>query len=71
MQDQFLISINHPILKNHKVYGQALLPGLAYIDMLYQFFRENGHDYTELELRNLSIYNPLIEIGRASCRERV
>ncbi|MCB2360150.1 SDR family NAD(P)-dependent oxidoreductase [Clostridium estertheticum] len=60
MKDLFLISINHPIIKNHKAYGQELLPGLAYIDMLYQIFRENGYDFSELELRDISIYNPLI-----------
>jgi polyketide synthase PksN len=60
MQDQFLITINNPVIKNHKVYGQEILPGLAYIDMLYQYFREKGHDYTRLELRNLSIHHPLI-----------
>ncbi|MGD2088021.1 MAG: SDR family NAD(P)-dependent oxidoreductase, partial [Candidatus Aminicenantes bacterium] len=59
MQDQFLITGKHRILKNHRAYGQALLPGLAYIDMLYQIFREHGHDYNQLELRNLSIYHPL------------
>ncbi|NRR01524.1 SDR family NAD(P)-dependent oxidoreductase [Brevibacillus sp. RS1.1] len=60
MHDQFLITINHPILKNHKVHGQELLPGLAHIDLLYQMFRENGHDYRELELRNLTIYHPIM-----------
>ena len=60
MKDQFIISINDPILKNHKAYGQELLPGLAYIDLLYQFFRERCYDYKELELRKVSIYQPLI-----------
>ncbi|TQR33926.1 SDR family NAD(P)-dependent oxidoreductase [Brevibacillus brevis] len=60
MHDQFLITINHPILKNHKVHGQELLPGLVHIDLLYQMFRENGHDYRELELRNLTIYHPIM-----------
>lgn len=59
MRDQFLLSIDHPVLKNHKAYGHELLPGLAYIDMLYQTFREHGHDYRALELRNLTIYQPL------------
>ncbi|QMT25920.1 beta-ketoacyl synthase N-terminal-like domain-containing protein [Bacillus velezensis] len=54
--------IDHPILKNHKVYGQSLLPGLAYIDMLYQVFREKGQSYNQLELRKLTIYNPLIVV---------
>lgn len=60
MHDQFLLTINHPILKNHKAHGQELLPGLAHIDLLYQMFRENGHDYRELELRNLTIYHPIM-----------
>ena len=60
MQDQLHLSVNHPILKNHQVNHQALLPGLAYIDLLYQIFRENGYDFSQLELRNLSIFNPLI-----------
>ncbi|QDS33253.1 SDR family NAD(P)-dependent oxidoreductase [Brevibacillus brevis] len=60
MHDQLLITINHPILKNHKAHGQELLPGLAHIDLLYQMFRENGHDYSELELRNLTIYHPIM-----------
>ncbi|PSL48190.1 phosphopantetheine binding protein [Chitinophaga niastensis] len=60
MQDQFFINIHHPVLGNHRVYGQSLLPGLAYIDMMYQFFREHGYEYTALELRHLSIYHPLI-----------
>lgn len=60
MKDQLLINIHHPILGDHQVYGQTLLPGLAYIDLLYQFFREQGFDYTRLELQLLSIYHPLI-----------
>ncbi|MCX8131567.1 MAG: SDR family NAD(P)-dependent oxidoreductase [Clostridia bacterium] len=59
MEDNILININHPVLKNHKAYGRELMPGLAYIDMLYQFFQENGYNFSGLELRNLTIYNPL------------
>jgi hypothetical protein len=65
MEDNILISVENPVIKNHTVYGKPLLPGLAYIDILYQFFRERGYDYTMLELRNLSIYAPVIvEQGR-------
>ena len=60
MKKELIISASHPIIKNHQAYGQALLPGLAYIDLLYQFFREQGHGFEALELRNLSIYRPLI-----------
>ncbi|MEH2062926.1 MAG: SDR family NAD(P)-dependent oxidoreductase [Nostoc sp.] len=60
MKKEFTITANHPIVKNHQAYGQALLPGLAYIDLLYQFFHEQGHGFATLELRNLSIYRPLV-----------
>ena len=59
MQEQILINSNNSILKNHLAYGRELLPGLAYIDILYQIFSENGYDYTRLELCDLAIYNPL------------
>ncbi|MCP5005109.1 MAG: hypothetical protein GY941_14420, partial [Planctomycetes bacterium] len=54
------LTIDHPILANHKAYGQELLPGLAWIDLLYQWFEEAGYSPETLELRNLSIYRPLI-----------
>lgn len=59
MEKQFNITGNHPLLKNHRVYGQSILSGLAYIDFIYQFFREKGFLYTQLELRKLVIYTPL------------
>ncbi|PAY12901.1 SDR family NAD(P)-dependent oxidoreductase [Bacillus sp. 7705b] len=58
--EQLRISLNNPIMCNHKVYGQALLPGLAYIDLIYQVFQEHGYVYQELELKNLTIFYPLI-----------
>ncbi|MEH1778402.1 MAG: SDR family NAD(P)-dependent oxidoreductase [Nostoc sp.] len=68
MKKELIISASHPIVKNHQAYGQALLPGLAYIDLLYQFFREHGHSFETLELRNLSIYRPLIVDKGASIK---
>ncbi|CAM2008612.1 beta-ketoacyl synthase N-terminal-like domain-containing protein [Acanthopleuribacter pedis] len=56
----FILSKEHPILGNHKAHGHALLPGLAYIDIIYRFFLQNGFEYPELELKNLSIFRPLI-----------
>ncbi|WP_167518618.1 SDR family NAD(P)-dependent oxidoreductase [Paenibacillus brasilensis] len=56
-----LITIAHPIIKHHLVKGQPLLPGLAYIDMLYQLAKQSlGLDYQRHCLKKLSIFNPLI-----------
>ncbi len=30
------MTTDNPILRGHQVEGQSLLPGLAYIDLLYQ-----------------------------------
>jgi phthiocerol/phenolphthiocerol synthesis type-I polyketide synthase A len=60
MQDQLLIDISHPVLRDHQVHGRHVLPGLGYVDLLHQIFREHGHDAAELALENLSIYRPLV-----------
>ncbi len=49
---------HHRILRNHQAFGQSLLPGLAYIDLLFQFFHRQGVDYRQLEMRNLTIHYP-------------
>ncbi|MEZ2221556.1 amino acid adenylation domain-containing protein [Rhizobium sp. RCC_161_2] len=66
MEKQFYITGDHPLLKHHNVYGQRVLSGLAYIDFIYQFFREKGFLHTQLELRKLVIYAPLRVGGRES-----
>ena len=59
MNEQWLISIANPVLRDHTVHGQHLMPGLAYVDLLYQLFRKHRQDFSSLELRNVSIYHPL------------
>ncbi|MED1738767.1 SDR family NAD(P)-dependent oxidoreductase [Bacillus swezeyi] len=56
---QLTLSLKNPFIYHHVVYGQHVLPGLAYIDMIYQIFREHGYSCSDLQLRNLSIYQPL------------
>ncbi|WP_164779485.1 beta-ketoacyl synthase N-terminal-like domain-containing protein [Paenibacillus kobensis] len=59
MKHQLVLNLNNPMVRHHMANGQALLPGLAYIDMLYQIFRKHRYPFNELELRNLSIHRPL------------
>ena len=57
----FAVTIEHPIIKGHMVYEENLLPGLAYIDMLYHLAQDSlGLDYRQHCLKRLSIYQPLI-----------
>jgi len=66
IRDEFLLHGDHPILASHRVCGQRLLPGVAYIDILFQFFCEAGYPFQQLELRNLSIHHPLIVPAESS-----
>jgi acyl transferase domain-containing protein/acyl carrier protein/NAD(P)-dependent dehydrogenase (short-subunit alcohol dehydrogenase family) len=50
---------HHPMMKNHRAYGQEILPGLAYIDLLYQYFYQKGYPHDQLRLCNLAIHHPL------------
>jgi polyketide synthase PksN len=59
VKDQFLIANDHPVLRDHVVQGRHLMPGLAYIDLVYQFLRGADHAFADWELRDLSIYEPL------------
>jgi hypothetical protein len=55
------LSASHPIVNNHAVYGQRILPGLAYIDLLYQLGRAAlGLDPMKHSLNRISIHNPLV-----------
>ena len=59
MKETLVITDADPVIRGHRVQGREVLPGMAYIDLLYQLFRDNGHDPFELELRDLTIYRPL------------
>lgn len=48
-----------PLLAGHRVQGLHVMPGLAYVDLLFQVFRERGHGLHELALRNMTILAPL------------
>lgn len=53
------LTVDHPIIQHHTVYEQPLLPGLAYIDLLYQLADQLGLGYGEYMLKRLLILNPL------------
>ena len=48
----------HPVFRNHVVFERGILPGLAWIDVLYQWFDEIDVPFNKIELRNLIIYKP-------------
>ncbi|PWK14992.1 beta-ketoacyl synthase N-terminal-like domain-containing protein [Tumebacillus permanentifrigoris] len=65
------ITAAHPIVNNHAVYGQRILPGLGYIDMVYQLGHAAlGLDPVQHTLNRISIHNPLVvgEQGHVALR---
>jgi polyketide synthase PksM len=60
MKTQLIFSANNPIVFNHRVYEKMILPGMAYIDLIFQFLRKKGLQPTELEIKRLTIHNPLV-----------
>ena len=57
---EILISVRNPVLRDHRFEARHLLPGLAYIDILFQTFLRHGLKVADLELRDLAIHRPLI-----------
>ncbi|AJP04992.1 hypothetical protein TU94_29680 [Streptomyces cyaneogriseus subsp. noncyanogenus] len=61
------IGADDALLDGHRVHGRRLLPGLAWIDLLYGCFAELVPEvpYAGLALRELTIYRPLsVDTGR-------
>nr|WP_258169118.1 phosphopantetheine-binding protein [Paenibacillus sp. AR247] len=66
--EYFNLSARNPIIAGHQAFGQPLLPGLAYIDLIYQAFNKHGFSFRQLELRNLAIHRPVLISGSESVR---
>lgn len=54
------LNFDNPIINNHKVYSQCLMPGLAYIDLIFQVFTKNNYNFKDIAIYNLTIFKPLI-----------
>jgi acyl transferase domain-containing protein/acyl carrier protein len=58
--DSILITSDDPVVGNHRLHGQSLFPGLAYIDLIVQLFVEDGIPLDRIAIRSLSLFNPMI-----------
>jgi acyl transferase domain-containing protein/acyl carrier protein len=61
------IGADHPLVAHHRVQGQAVLPGLAYVDLLLRVARDGlALDCLRTEVRDLVIYQPVrVQAGSA------
>lgn len=54
------ITLSNEIVRDHQIHGQALLPGLAYVDMIFQLAQETiGIDFRKYGLSDVAILCPL------------
>ncbi|MBB4730100.1 beta-ketoacyl synthase N-terminal-like domain-containing protein, partial [Xanthomonas arboricola] len=60
MRHEIPVSIRNPVVRAHSFDDRYLLPGLAYIDILFQAFTASGVPVDELELRDLAIHRALV-----------
>lgn len=58
--ERWLIDFANPLVRDHRVHGKHILPGLSYIDLIFQVFQGHGLEWDTLELRNLVIHQPLL-----------
>jgi acyl transferase domain-containing protein/NAD(P)-dependent dehydrogenase (short-subunit alcohol dehydrogenase family) len=67
-----VLGADHPIIDNHRVQQRPVLPGLAYIDMLYQLAGQGLQiDFRDYALQRLSLLQPLIIDAGAPLRLRI
>jgi len=54
------ITLSNEIVRDHQIHGQALLPGLAYVDMIFQLAQKTaGIDFRDYGLSDVAIPSPL------------
>ncbi|MGY2288358.1 beta-ketoacyl synthase N-terminal-like domain-containing protein [Pseudomonas sp. SDO528_S397] len=66
---ELTVGADHPLVAHHRVQGQAVLPGLAYIDLLLRVARDGlALESLGTQIRDLVIYQPLIVRDGGSLR---
>ncbi|MFH8786802.1 SDR family NAD(P)-dependent oxidoreductase [Streptomyces roseoverticillatus] len=48
-----------PVLRDHRVHGTRILPGVSFLDMIYRILRARGVDTGRAELRRVLFRNPV------------
>jgi amino acid adenylation domain-containing protein len=71
MSARLVFRRDNPVLQNHRAYGRELMPGLTYIDIVLQHFRDTGVDPKTLSLRNLALYRALTVPAEGTLEARI
>ncbi|NBE80079.1 SDR family NAD(P)-dependent oxidoreductase [Micromonospora rubida] len=54
-----LVRGTDPVLRDHRVYGTRILPGVSFLDMIYRILRARGVDTARAELRRVLFRTPV------------
>ncbi|AXE29468.1 hypothetical protein DK842_05865 [Chromobacterium phragmitis] len=54
------LSSRNPVVGEHRVYGNPVFPGMAYVDLIYQLSAPHGVDFRTHALGPLRIHRPLV-----------
>ncbi|WP_323122867.1 beta-ketoacyl synthase N-terminal-like domain-containing protein, partial [Burkholderia alba] len=54
------LSSRNPVVGAHRVYGNPVLPGMAYLDLIHQICAAHGLDFRSHALERLRIHRPLV-----------
>lgn len=66
-----LIENNNPILKDHRIFGERIMPGVTFFDMLYRLLDKMGYSGNEVELQNIIFKEPIITTAQADKKLRI
>ncbi|WP_103534505.1 SDR family NAD(P)-dependent oxidoreductase [Streptomyces sp. SM11] len=54
-----VVRATDPVLRDHRVHGTRILPGVSFLDMIYRILRARGVDTSRVELRRVLFRNPV------------
>lgn len=70
-EDLVCLRVSDPVLGGHRVFETPILPGLAYIDLLYQWFQRQGKPANSITLQDLTLHHPLLAEGKDDIKIRL
>ena len=59
------ITYDNEIVRDHRVHGVRIMPGVTFLDIILRFFKALGRDPTGIELRDVLFKEPIAVSGQS------
>ena len=59
-----ILQNDNPILRDHRVHGVRIMPGVVFLDMVFRALRDRGFDIADVELRDILFIEPIATTER-------